>query len=92
MTTHSFQPGSDRWVLQAAPTGFSAVVHPDGHVEQRTGISEQKVLYDTIELVGDDDSLAGTRVVITADASDGSYRLTGAQEIPHCPITSVVTP
>lgn len=41
---------TDRWVLQAAPTGFSAVVHPDGHVEQRTGISEQKVLYDTIEL------------------------------------------
>ena len=41
---------TDRWVLQAAPTGFSAVVHPDGHVEQRTAISEQKVLYDTIEL------------------------------------------
>ena len=41
---------TDRWVLQAAPTGFSAVVHPDGHVEHRTAISEQKVLYDTIEL------------------------------------------
>ncbi len=41
---------TDRWVLQAAPTGFSAVVHPDGHVEQRTAISEQNVLYDTIEL------------------------------------------
>lgn len=41
---------TDRWVLQAAPTGFSAVVHADGHVEQRTSISEQKVLYDTVEL------------------------------------------
>lgn len=41
---------TDRWVLQAAPTGFSAVVHPDGHVEQRTGISEQRVLHDTVEL------------------------------------------
>ena len=41
---------TDRWVLQAAPTGFSAVVHPDGHVEQRTGISEQAVLYDTVAL------------------------------------------
>jgi apolipoprotein N-acyltransferase len=33
-----------RWVLQAAPTGFSAVVDPDGEVLQRTGVSEQKVL------------------------------------------------
>jgi len=41
---------TDRWVLQAAPTGFSAVVHADGHVEQRTAISEQRVLYDTVEL------------------------------------------
>ncbi|MCE2531681.1 MAG: apolipoprotein N-acyltransferase [Acidimicrobiia bacterium] len=33
-----------RWVLQAAPTGFSAIVNPDGEVLARTGISEQKVL------------------------------------------------
>ena len=33
-----------RWVLQAAPTGFSAVVNPDGEVLARTGVSEQKVL------------------------------------------------
>jgi apolipoprotein N-acyltransferase len=37
-----------RWTLQAAPTGFSAIVTPRGHVTQRTGISEQKVLTQTI--------------------------------------------
>lgn len=35
---------SDRWVLQAAPTGFSAVVTPDGTVVARTGVSEQAVV------------------------------------------------
>ena len=35
---------SDRWVLQTAPTGFSALVDPDGEVRQRTGVSEQRVL------------------------------------------------
>ena len=38
-----------RWVLQAAPTGFSAVVSPDGEVLQRTGVSEQRVLHATID-------------------------------------------
>jgi len=40
---------SDRWVLQAAPTGFSGIIDPDGNVLQRTSISEQRVLFDTIE-------------------------------------------
>ncbi len=40
---------TDRWVLQAAPTGFSAIVSPDGQVVERTGISEQRVLYGTVE-------------------------------------------
>ncbi len=39
-----------RWVAQIAPTGFSAVVAPDGEVLQRTAVSEQRVLYDTVEL------------------------------------------
>ncbi|RZV47273.1 MAG: apolipoprotein N-acyltransferase [Acidimicrobiales bacterium] len=38
-----------RWVLQAAPTGFSAIVSPDGELLDRTDVSEQKVLYATIE-------------------------------------------
>lgn len=38
-----------RWVLQTAPTGFSAVVDPSGAVLQRTGVSEQRVLQATIE-------------------------------------------
>ena len=33
-----------RWVVQVAPTGFSAVIDPSGKVLQRTGISEQRVL------------------------------------------------
>ncbi|MFN3216917.1 MAG: apolipoprotein N-acyltransferase [Acidimicrobiales bacterium] len=39
-----------KWVLQAAPTGFSAVVSPEGEVLQRTAVSEQAVLADTVEL------------------------------------------
>jgi apolipoprotein N-acyltransferase len=38
-----------RWTLQVAPTGFSAVVTPDGEVLQRTGVSERRVLYATVE-------------------------------------------
>lgn len=39
-----------RWVLQAAPTGFSAIVNPTGTVEQRTSISEQTVLQQDVML------------------------------------------
>lgn len=39
-----------RTVLQAAPTGFSAVVSPDGEVLERTGVSERRVLHATVEL------------------------------------------
>ncbi|MDZ7675561.1 MAG: apolipoprotein N-acyltransferase [Acidimicrobiales bacterium] len=39
-----------RWVTQIAPTGFSAVVSPDGDVLQRTAVSEREILYDTVEL------------------------------------------
>ncbi len=40
----------DRWVVQAAPTGFSAFVSPSGEVFQRTSISEQAVLVHEIGL------------------------------------------
>jgi apolipoprotein N-acyltransferase len=40
---------TDRWLLQGAPTGFSAVYSPDGEVLQRTGISERAVLIATVE-------------------------------------------
>ncbi len=33
-----------RWVVQVAPTGFSAVIDPEGVVHQRSGISEADVL------------------------------------------------
>jgi apolipoprotein N-acyltransferase len=38
-----------RWVVQAAPTGFSAIISPSGEVIQRAGISEQRVLEATIQ-------------------------------------------
>jgi apolipoprotein N-acyltransferase len=37
-----------RWALQSAPTGFSAIVTPEGRVTQRLGISRQGVLTQTI--------------------------------------------
>ncbi|HZM30432.1 MAG TPA: apolipoprotein N-acyltransferase [Acidimicrobiales bacterium] len=39
---------SDRWLLQVAPTGFSAVIGPDGRVHERSAVSEQVVLHDTV--------------------------------------------
>jgi len=39
-----------RWVVQVAPTGFSALVAPGGRVVERTGVSEQRVLHGTVEL------------------------------------------
>ena len=39
-----------RWVVQAAPTGFTAIVDADGNVLQRTAVSEQRVLLATVEL------------------------------------------
>lgn len=37
-----------RWVVQVAPTGFTAIIDPTGHVHQRTSISQQEVLRATI--------------------------------------------
>ena len=39
-----------RWVVQVAPTGFSAFVDPNGHVHDRTGVSEQKVITHEIDV------------------------------------------
>lgn len=41
---------SGRWVLQAAPTGFSAIIDPRGTVEQRSGMREARVLQQQVEL------------------------------------------
>ena len=41
---------TDRWVLQAAPTGFSAIVTPDGDVVERSSISEARVIHGTVGL------------------------------------------
>lgn len=39
-----------RWVVQVAPTGFSAFVSPDGNVLDRTAVSEQAVITRSIEI------------------------------------------
>lgn len=41
---------SDRWLMQVAPTGFSAVIGPDGTVHERSAVSEQIVLIHTVEV------------------------------------------
>lgn len=40
---------SGRWVVQASPTGFSAFVSPQGAVEQRTEVSERKIVTRTVQ-------------------------------------------
>jgi len=37
-----------RWELQAAPTGFSALIDPDGALLERTDVSEQAVIEATV--------------------------------------------
>ncbi len=39
-----------RWVLQAAPTGFTAVITPDGELIERTAVSETAVIQHPVEL------------------------------------------
>lgn len=39
-----------RWVVQAAPTGFTAFVSPDGEVVERSSQREQRVIIGDIEL------------------------------------------
>lgn len=39
-----------RWVVQAAPTGFSAFISPSGEVIERTSIGERRVIEHTIAL------------------------------------------
>ncbi len=39
-----------RWVVQSSTTGYSAIVDPDGQVVGRTGLREQAVVTETIEL------------------------------------------
>jgi apolipoprotein N-acyltransferase len=39
-----------RWVVQAAPTGFSVFVSPDGDVIDRTSVSERAVIRHEVEL------------------------------------------
>lgn len=41
---------SGRWVLQVAPTGFSAVIDDEGRVRARSSISERSVLQQQVEL------------------------------------------
>ncbi len=41
---------SGRWVLQVAPTGFSAVIDEHGDVLERSAVSEQRVLQRQVSL------------------------------------------
>lgn len=39
-----------RWLVQVAPTGYSAFVSPDGEVSQRTGVGERAVIVADVPL------------------------------------------
>jgi apolipoprotein N-acyltransferase len=39
-----------RWVVQAAPTGFSGFISPGGDVIRRTGVSERAIVIEDVEL------------------------------------------
>ena len=64
-----------RWVVQVAPTGFSAFISPGGKVHDRSGVSEQVVRTRTVELrrgrtlynrIGDIPIVAAALVVLVA--------------------------
>ncbi|MEZ5340852.1 MAG: apolipoprotein N-acyltransferase [Acidimicrobiales bacterium] len=40
----------DRWVVMAAPTGLSAIISPNGNVQQRSDIGTRDVLQATVEM------------------------------------------
>lgn len=40
----------DRWVVMAAPTGLSAIIAPDGSIQQRSDIGTREVLQATVEM------------------------------------------
>jgi apolipoprotein N-acyltransferase len=72
-----------RWVVQAAPTGFSAFISPSGTVYQRTGVSEQAVITREIDLrtgrtwyvvLGDGPWIAAVLVVFLASVWFGGGR------------------
>jgi apolipoprotein N-acyltransferase len=74
-----------RWVVQTAPTGFSAVIDADGNVLQRTAVSERRVLRDVIELregntwyteLGDAPFIAALVVLLGLSIWFGSDRFT----------------
>lgn len=52
-----------RWLVQVAPTGFSAVISPSGEVRHRTSVSEQAIIVADLALVS-----GRTPYVILGDA------------------------
>lgn len=81
-----------RWVVQAAPTGFSAFVAPDGRLLDRTAVSEQAVIRRRVELrdgrtwysrLGDAVAIIAAAVVLTASMAipvAGRRRRANAEE------------
>ncbi len=41
---------NDRWTLQVAPTGLSAVIDPQGNLLQRTDVGERRTMVATVEM------------------------------------------
>lgn len=42
---------NNRWVLQVAPTGISAIIDRNGYILERSNISEQKIISGTAQMI-----------------------------------------
>ena len=94
---------SGRWLLQVAPTGFSAFVDPAGGVHERTDISEREVIERTIprldgttpaQALGDLPALAlavGALVVVVVGMAR-RRRAAAGPELPPSPMPAPAPP
>ncbi|HUQ39537.1 MAG TPA: apolipoprotein N-acyltransferase [Acidimicrobiales bacterium] len=90
-----------RWVVQAAPTGYTAVVGPDGRVRSRTGLSRRAVLQATVmrrtgatpyARWGDSPMVAMTAIGLAAAALSGRGRTGPFRRRRTSPATAPRTP
>jgi apolipoprotein N-acyltransferase len=86
-----------RWVLQAAPTGFSAVVDPDGRVRQRSAVSDPWLAFAEVERIegttwanrwGNRPTLAAALALVAL----GWFRAAGARRTRPAPSSRATTP
>jgi len=84
---------SGRWVVQAAPTGFSGFVDPAGNLFDQTEISERAVLHKTVELRDGDTwafTLGNTPAIFAGAAAVIGAWLLARREVDDYPPTAEI--